>query len=209
MTRTYALVAALLTLASTACWADTRNPFDPASARSTASKAAPGQARTAAPKAEASSVSSSAMTAPMLPPILPPPIPPAPAKLPLDLPPPAAPAPAPASAVEAAPAKSKESPMRQAAAACKLKAKNSSVFAPAHGGLVTIELLGSGKDCASAVMVEQPWLEARELNDPTAIRVAVDANDTEAPRQSSIIIANAAQSLTVTLVQEGRIARNR
>jgi hypothetical protein len=53
-------------------------------------------------------------------------------------------------------------------------------------------------------LVEESWLEVKDLSDPSAIKLAVDANDTSAPRQSNVVIANAGQSVTVTLVQEGR-----
>jgi hypothetical protein len=105
--------------------------------------------------------------------------------------------------------KTREAPSRSAAAACTIKVKSQSVAAPSTGGVVTISLQGGGQDCVSAVLVEQSWLEARDLSDPSAIRLEVDANDTATPRQSNIILANAAQSVTITLVQEGRSSRAR
>jgi hypothetical protein len=98
--------------------------------------------------------------------------------------------------------------MRLTAAACQLKPKSESVAAPAYGGIVLVTLQGGSRDCVSAVLVEESWLEVKDLSNPSAIKLAVDANDTNLPRQSNVVIANAGQSVTVTLVQEGR-NRNR
>lgn len=172
--------------------ADTRNPFDPTGAKTPAGKL-PG--RQPAPGV------AMAPQFPALPPVLPPPLP-------------AARPPAPSAALEDVveqpeKKKAKASQRQAAATACPLKVKSESVAAPAFGGLVEIELQGSSKSCVSAVMVEQSWLEVQELNDPSAIRIAVDANENSTPRQSNIVIANAGRSVTVTLVQEGRVARTR
>lgn len=198
---TYAMLACVMVLACTNAAADARNPFDPASA-------APGSTA-AKPKAKAPVVSAPLARAPMLPAelLLPPVLPPMPAAST------AKPADVPRLVAEAseAPAskKPKESVLRATAAGCKLKARVESVAAPAYGGIVTVALLGSGRDCVSAVMVEETWLEAQELSDPSLIRLAVDANISGAPRQSKIVIANAGQSVTVTLVQESRPDRAR
>lgn len=177
---------------------DTRNPFDPSSAR-VAAKALPSKTSTRFDSVDAGA------SAPMLPLLLPPPLPFPPAQA---LPPQEG-SRAPASEAVSSKKKPKQTVMGATAAGCKLKAKQDSVAAPAYGGLVTIALEGGSRDCVSAVMVEEPWLEAKELSDPSSIRLAVDANDSSSPRQSNIVIANAGRSVTVTLVQEGRSARPR
>lgn len=193
-----ALLAALAT-ASAGASTDTRNPFDPSGA-----KASPRPAATYTRPIVRHDAMSTGPVAPMLPMLLPPPLPLPPSPVPR--PPEARPMP-----LEAATGrkKPKESTMAMTAAGCKLKAKSESVAAPAYGGIVVIALEGGSRDCVSAVMVEESWLEAKEISDASSIRLAVDANETSLPRQSNIIIANAGRSVTVTLVQEGRAPRAR
>jgi hypothetical protein len=197
----YAVLACAMALACANAAADVRNPFDPASA-------APSETA-AKQKSKVLRASSLPARAPMLPDelLLPPVLPPVPAARP----PKHADVPRLAAETAEVPVskKPKESILRATAASCKLKPRVESVAAPAYGGIVTVALLGSGRDCVSAVMVEEPWLEAQELSDPSLIRLAVDANSSGVPRQSKIVIANAGQSVTVTLVQESRPDRVR
>ncbi len=218
MKLSYALIACMLAAAgANAAGQDARNPFDPATAkRSTTHAAVQPQAPVAAAQRAAVAVRAPMLPEelslpPVLPPALPPPLP-SPARR-ADVPrlPPEAPqAPSGKPAKETSASKpAKESAMRITAASCQLKARTETVSAPAYGGIVTIALQGSGRDCVSAVMVQEPWLEAKDLSDPALIRLAVDANSTSMPRQSNVVIANAGQSVTVTLVQEGRSDRSR
>lgn len=191
----------VLGLGNASAATDSRNPFDPTSPK--VSTKGGSSSKTSA-RLDAADAGASA-SAPMLPLLLPPPLPspPAPALSPQEG--------LRASTGEAASSKKKprQTVMSATAAGCKLKAKQDSVAAPAYGGLVTIALEGGSRDCVSAVMVEEPWLEAKELSDPSSIRLAVDANESSSPRQSNIVIANAGRSVTVTLVQEGRSPRVR
>jgi hypothetical protein len=184
MKLTNAVIAVLLALGSASSFADTRNPFDPASATVNTRTL-----RALPPPLKAL-------------PFLPPPPPPPPQRA-------ARPAEMPKLPEEAVSGKPKEPTMRATAAACQIKVKAESIAAPSHGGIVTIVLQGGARDCVSAVLVREDWLEAQELFDPNAIKLAVDANEASTPRQSDIIIANAGQSVTVTLVQEGRSPRTR
>jgi hypothetical protein len=192
----YIALALLAVLGSANAATDTRNPFDPTGAKLTQSKSST--------RLDAASLPPGA-GAPMPPLLLPPPLPypPSPAPSSQEI---AHTAPSDAAASRKKP---KQTAMSVTAAGCKLKAKQDSVAAPAYGGIVTIALEGGSRDCVSAVMVEEPWLEAKELSDPSSIRLAVDANDSSSPRQSNIVIANAGRSVTVTLVQEGRSPRAR
>lgn len=193
-----ALVAALAP-ASVGASTDTRNPFDPSGSR-----VGPRPAVNLSRPIVRHDAMPTGPVAPMLPMVLPPPLPSPPSPA---LPPKEArmvPAEAPTGRKKA-----KESTMAMTAAGCKLKAKSESVAAPAYGGIVVIALEGGSRDCVSAVMVEESWLEAKEISDASSIRLAVDANETSSPRQSNIIIANAGRSVTVTLVQEGRMPRAR
>lgn len=179
------VVSVLWSMGCHPAFADSRNPFEPV--RSQSKQGAPALTR----------------NAPVLPPVLPPPMAPKPGSFQSIA------APRPPKDVGEAPArtKPKESPMRSTAASCQIKVKTVSMAAPAFGGIVTLVLQGGARDCVSAVLVEENWLEAKEITDPNAIRFVVDANDGSAPRQSSITVANAGQSVSVTLVQEGRVPR--
>lgn len=187
--KTLSLLLALTVLGASV-QANARNPFEPPSSAKGKSAASPQQAQPAA--------------APL---VLPPPAPPRAAPVP-ELPaPPAAEEPANS---KAAKVRSKEPPVARAQAACNLKPKSAIVAAPAYGGPVTVHMVVSGgKECLSAVLAEKSWIEVKDLSDPAAVRVEVDPNDTGAPRQSSIILANTTDSVTVTLMQEGRAGRNK
>lgn len=198
MKLTHLAFMAIAAVSSAQSYADTRNPFDPSSAKARTEK--PGNVPGVRSEPPLGQV---APPFPALPPMLPPPLPAA-------HPPAPAPMPASAEATETSQKKRpKESQLESTAASCQLKVKSESIAAPAYGGMVSIGLQSSSKSCVSAVMVEQTWLEVQELTDPSAIRIAVDANESSTPRQSNIVIANAGRSVTVTLVQEGRTPRAR
>jgi hypothetical protein len=190
--------AAIAAFSGTLSHADTRNPFDPASAAKV-----PVEKQDKARGARSMPPGTNPVAPfPQLPPVLPPPLPAA-------RPPAAATMPAEVEEPTERKKRSKSTQMQATAAACQLRVKSESVAAPAYGGLVTISLQGGSKSCVSAVMVEQSWLEVQELTDPDAIRIEVDANESSTPRQSNIVIANAGRSVSVTLVQEGRTPRGR
>ena len=153
-----------------------------------------------------------------LPFVLPPPAPPPPS-VKRAAPSPEAPAtdsfssadPAPAATPVSAPAKVKSrDPATRIQANCSLKTKSNIIAAPSFGGTVVLSLqITGGRECLSAVLAEQRWLEVKDLSDPSNVQLLVDPNDSELPRQSNIILANAAQSVTIVLMQEGRVARGR
>ena len=181
-----------------------RNPFEPV--KVTASKKTTAPAQIPPPLEKPSE----------LPPlILPPPAPePPPVAVPKSAPAPAAKSGDGFVTVEApekpaARTKSRD-PASRIQASCSLKTKVSIIAAPAAGGAVTLPLqVSGGRECLSAVLAEQSWLEVKDISDPSAVRLLVDANDAETPRQSNIVVANAGQSVTVVLMQEGRMARGR
>ena len=136
--------------------------------------------------------------------LLPPPLPPSPRldRIP-DLPSRAG------AGVEASPAPAARraaTPASKTQAVCSLKVKSQSVAAPATGGIVSIQLLGK-RECVTAVLIEQPWLQESLASESSSISIEVDANALNTPRQSNIVLANAAHSVTITLVQEARPLR--
>ena len=72
---------------------------------------------------------------------------------------------------------------------------------------MSIEVIGGGKSCVSGVLLEKSWVEAKGFGDPTFIKIQVAANVANLPRQSNIVLANASQSVTVALVQDGQPIR--
>lgn len=197
-------LVACLFATSSALAEESRNPFEPV--KVTASKK-PSSAAQVAPPVEKLGE---------LPPlILPPPAPePPPAPVPRNAPVPAA-KPADGFAMVETPerpaqkTKSRD-PAARIQGACTLKSAVTIIAAPAAGGAVTLPLqVTGGRECLSAVLAEQSWLEVKDISNPSAVRLLVDANDAETPRQSNIVVANAGQSVTVVLMQEGRMARSR